>query len=141
MAFILNGSKMDSRPDNIQNSMIPLRGDYGTFSVQNFHISWFLSFSNIHLDCDTNQVTLNCLEGIVYICAYLWPLGLPIILFIIGLCVHFTHHVHHWVMCTFHVPHKILSLVNLESLLRYEVLFKLDTPIINQFIRPADSTV
>ena len=73
MVFISNGSKMDSCPDNIQNSMIPLRGDYGTFSVQNFHISWFLSFSNIHLDCDTNQVTLNCLEGSVYIMSYLWP--------------------------------------------------------------------
>ena len=37
MVFILNCSKMDSHPDNIQNSMISLRGDYGTFSVQNFH--------------------------------------------------------------------------------------------------------
>ena len=37
MVFILNDSKMDPRPDNIQNSMISLRGDYGTFSVQNFH--------------------------------------------------------------------------------------------------------
>ena len=69
-------------------------------------------------------------------------LGLPIVLLLIGLCVHFTHHVHIelWVHSAYllNILHNIiiLSLVNLESLLRYEVLFKLDTPITKQFISP-----
>ena len=72
MVFISNGSKMDSCPDNIQNSMIPLRGDYGIFNVQNFQIpnKLVLFFFQHSFSCDTNQVTLNCLEGSVYISAY-----------------------------------------------------------------------
>ena len=75
MVFISNGSKMDSCPDNIQNSMIPLRGDYGIFNVQNFQIpnKLFLFFFQHSFSCDTSQVTLNCLEGSVYIMSYLWP--------------------------------------------------------------------
>ena len=107
-------------------------------SVQNFHLFVFIFFIYIHFDCDTNQVTLNCLEGSVYICAYLRPFRpTNCVIYYWVMCTYYIPRTY-WVMCTYHVPIRlcthityhidiyniiiILSLANSESLLRYEVL-------------------
>ena len=59
MVHVSISSKMELCPDCIQNSTVPLRGDYGAYSVQNFHTVGFDHFPTYILRYNSTKLELS----------------------------------------------------------------------------------